>query len=93
MTLIIFLLLDEFRKISTDVLFLLITISNFFHLWTYHRCGEYSDVNQHPSIASTYRRNETKQPWNDNANIEYKSFANLHSYVTNRSNVIPNDVH
>lgn len=34
MALIIFSLLDEFRKISTGVLFLLITISNFFHLWT-----------------------------------------------------------
>ena len=34
MALIIFSSLEEFRKISTGVLFLLITISNFFHLWT-----------------------------------------------------------
>ncbi|UJR14643.1 hypothetical protein I4U23_001636 [Adineta vaga] len=32
--LIIFASLADFRKISTGVLFLLMTISNFFHLWT-----------------------------------------------------------
>ncbi|CAF3521424.1 unnamed protein product [Adineta steineri] len=34
LSLIIFCTQDEFRKISTGLLFILITISNFIHLWT-----------------------------------------------------------
>ncbi|UJR32106.1 hypothetical protein I4U23_019574 [Adineta vaga] len=34
LSLVVFYSQDEFRKISTGLLFLLITIANFFHLWT-----------------------------------------------------------